>query len=249
LRFGWRASFVIIGLVGLIWLPFWWKIYRDRKPLQADPHPRPSWRALLRQRNVWAVVLPRILSDPVRYFCLFWVPDYLQRSRHLDLDKIAAYGWIPFLFADIGSLAEGAFSDWLVRRGVEPPRARVRVLTAVGFIAPVAAFTGMAQSITAALAVICLLLFLTQVWSANITTLASELLPPSEVGTAVSTMGTAGSLGGVLFSQIIGIMIPRFGYSSVFEAAACLFPVAVLILVSLIRLNDLSRRGRIEVPL
>ena len=82
-----------------------------------------SWRRLLRKRAVWGLVLPRFISDPVWYFYLFWLPDYFQRARHFNLADLAAYGWIPFVFADCGGVSGGALSDWLIRRGVRP-RAR-----------------------------------------------------------------------------------------------------------------------------
>jgi len=237
LWFGWRYAFVLIGVVALIWLPVWLRTYRDCKPSDATEKLRPTGLELLRRRQVWAVVLPRVTSDPIWYFCLFWIPDYLQRARHLNLFQIAAFGWIPFVFADIGNIAGGAASDWLVRRGVEPARARLWLLTAVGCISPVAALTGILTSLDAAIALVCLLLFLSQAWSANIATLASEILPMSEVATTVGMMGTAGGLGGILFAQAIGFLIPHYGYSIIFEIAACLLPVSVITLRSLLRLK------------
>ena len=84
-----------------------------------------GWLDLLRQRTVWGLVLPRLFSDPVWYFYLFWLPDYLQRERHLSLAQIGLYGWIPFLFADLGNVGGGMLSDVLVRRGTDPANAPV----------------------------------------------------------------------------------------------------------------------------
>ena len=120
LHLGWRWAFVLPGLAGLCWLPFWTKIYRDPAAHPASGRVRPPWRTLLQQREVWALVLPRMLSDPVWYFYLFWLPDYLHRVRHFSLADMAAYGWVPFVFAGLGGISGGALSDWLVRRGLPP---------------------------------------------------------------------------------------------------------------------------------
>jgi MFS transporter, ACS family, hexuronate transporter len=237
IHFGWRYAFVLPGLLGVIWLPFWIKTYRDaERPAQAA-RKGASWRSLLKQRNVWALVLPRFASDPVWFFYLFWLPDYLQRARHLSLHEIAAYGWVPFVFADLGNISGGALSDWMVRRGLAPARARVRVMVGIACMAPLGALVGIVHSVITAIMVTSLVVFLTQAWTTNIATLASELLPASETGTAVGMMGTAGSLGGVLFAQILGILIVRSGYPAAFLVAACLYPIAIALLTSLVRFN------------
>jgi MFS family permease len=87
LKFGWRSAFVVPGVPGLCWLPFWKRIYRDQARSEVLGTARPSWLALLKQREIWALVLPRLLSDPVWYFYLFWLPDYLQRVRGFSLGR------------------------------------------------------------------------------------------------------------------------------------------------------------------
>jgi len=235
LSFGWRFAFVIPGMLGLIWVPLWIKIYRNKTPADQRERTKTSLRALLKKRNVWALVLPRLASDPVWYFYLFWLPDYLQRARHLSLHEMAVYGWVPFLFANFGSIAGGAVSDWMVRRGVSPARARARVMITVGCIAPLGAFVGIVHSVVTVIVVTCLVVFLTQVWATNIATLTSELLPLSETGAVIGMMGTLGSLGGVLFAEVLGVLIVRSGYPAAFVVAACLYPVAVVVFTSLVR--------------
>lgn len=237
LKFGWRSAFVVPGVLGLCWLPFWTRIHGDQVRSVAMRGARPSWLALLKQREIWTLVLPRLLSDPVWYFYLFWLPDYLQRVRGFSLGDMAAYGWLPFLFAGLGCVTGGALSDWMVRRGVAPARARVRVLIVVGCIGPLGALVGLVSSVALAMALACVVVYLTQVWATNTATLAAEVLAPEEVGTAVGMMGTAGSLGGALFAQLLGVLIARAGYPAAFVAVALLYPLALTALVSLIRLD------------
>lgn len=248
LRFGWRCAFLIPGLIGMLWLPLWLWVYRapERHPAvrprdladwrsEHTAQPEQSWLQLARDRRVWALALPRLASDPAWYFYVFWLPDYLQRGRHLNLSEIAVYGWIPFLFADIGNVGGGALSDWLIRRGIAPARARVAVLIGVGCLTPLSALAGQVNSVVFAVSLICLATFLCQCWSTNIATLAADLLPASSTGTVVGMMGTAGSLGGVLFAQSLGLLIGRFGYPPAFLLAALLHPVAACMLVLLLR--------------
>jgi ACS family hexuronate transporter-like MFS transporter len=237
LRFGWRYAFAIPGALGLLWIPAWWWVYGSHPPptSTAVAGAAPSWRELLSRRTVWGLVIPRLLSDPVWYFYIFWLPDYLQRERHLSLAQIGLFGWIPFVFADLGSVGGGMLSDWLVRRGMAGPKARIRVLVGVGCLAPLGALAGIAPNAAAAIAVTCLIAFLTQCWAANTATLAADLVPNEATGSVFGMMGTAGSLAGAFFAQLLGYTIQAFGYKSAFVLAAVLHPCAAAVLFFTLR--------------
>src|SRR5258708_505880 len=102
LRFGWRAAFLIPGALGLIWVVVWLWIYPQSRRHAGRIIPEraattgPRWVDLLKDRNVLALVLARLLADPVWYFYLFWTPDYLKRVRGFSLADIGLYGWIPW---------------------------------------------------------------------------------------------------------------------------------------------------------
>ncbi len=248
LHLGWRLAFVVPGVLGLVWLPIWLKVYRhpaqhpavtptDRQllELEASNAPRPGWRAVLRKRAVWGLVASRLFSDPVWYLYLFWLPDYLQRTRHLSLKEIGLYAWIPFLFADFGNVFGGVVSDALIRRGWPAARARVAVLACIAFLAPLGAFVGFMESTAGAIAITCMITFLCQAWSTNIATLSADLTERSETGTVLGMMGSAGSAMGLVFAQILGFTISAFGYSSAFVMAACLHPLALTTLFLFLR--------------
>lgn len=244
LQFGWQAAFLVPGVIGLFWLPLWWRIYRpiavhpqvsDAERMALEPErdaaqSKPSYRALLGQRAVWGLLLARLLSDPVWYFYLFWLPDYLQRERGLSMAEIGMYGWVPFLFADLGSIGGGMISDALVRRGMDSRRARLVVLAMVGTVAPLGALAGVAPGVGMTIAITCLVAWLTQCWSTNTATLAADLVPGEATATVFGMMGTAGSLAGACFAQVLGQVIGHFGYPGAFALAACLHPLAAILL-------------------
>jgi MFS transporter, ACS family, hexuronate transporter len=239
LRYGWRMAFLLPGAIGLLWIPLWLFVYRpnrEKREEQTDAvAPSRSWRQLLGERRVWALVLPRLVSDPVWYLYLFWLPDYLQRVRSLSLKEIGLYGWIPFLFADLGAVGGGAMSDWLIRRGWQPRRARIALLVTVGCIAPLGALVGFLPTAATAIAMTCLIAFLTQCWATNTSALTADTFAPADTGTVAGMMGTAGSLGGVLFAQLLGVAIATFGYSSAFVLGAVMHPIAAAGLLLLYR--------------
>jgi hypothetical protein len=75
--------------------------------------------------NVW---LAKSVTDPVVYFVIFWLPEYLHRERNFDLSMIGKYAWVPFIFGDIGYVLGGWLSGFLIRRGWPLLKARRAVL-------------------------------------------------------------------------------------------------------------------------
>jgi ACS family hexuronate transporter-like MFS transporter len=245
LRFSWRFAFLLPGLLGLCLVPLWLKANGARAgtALVASPGShagggsagRIPWWELLRKRMVWGLVLPRFATDAVWYFYLFWLPDYLQRERHFNLHDLAAYGWIPMVFASGGCVTGGALSDWLIRRGIPPVRARMAMLITAACLMPLGALVGQVKSVTTAFSLICVAIFFSQYWPTNTGALTADLLPAASTGTVVGMMGTAGSLGGIVFAQVLGRVVGRFGYSTAFILAGALHPIAALTLTLLLR--------------
>jgi ACS family hexuronate transporter-like MFS transporter len=90
---GWRSTFVIAGVAGIVWVFFWLPLFRD-PPAQADDSPadeaKVSWGSLFRTRQAWAYMVCKILTDPVWWFYLIWLPDYFKKEQHLDLKHLGA---------------------------------------------------------------------------------------------------------------------------------------------------------------
>jgi ACS family hexuronate transporter-like MFS transporter len=108
----WRVAFVMTGLIGFVWVVIF-RIFMRRHPEFADSdtgggrsHRKP-WLSLLSYRQAWAVFFCRFFADPVWYFYLFWIPEFLNKERGLDLAAIGAVAWIPYLFADISNFVSG----------------------------------------------------------------------------------------------------------------------------------------------
>ncbi|MCL4797279.1 MAG: MFS transporter [Bryobacteraceae bacterium] len=147
---GWRAAFLITGLLGFVWLIGWLAIYQrpgehpwlseaDRAKVleETGAHAGPARKRgyleaikpLLGVRQLWGLMGARMLATPVWWFYVFWLPDYLSKERGFTLKEIGMFGWIPFLTVDIGKLVGGAASDRLRARG-RSARCRARALRA-----------------------------------------------------------------------------------------------------------------------
>lgn len=255
LLWGWRAAFIIPGALGLVWLVVWLWIYRLPEHLpgisqeelawirngnsqgvaSASASGPQRWGDLLKDRNVLALVLCRLVSDPVWYFYLFWIPEYLTRERGFSLAEIGLYAWIPFVAGAVGGMVGGRASDRLVHAGVRPARARTRVLYISAAIAPLGMLTGKVHTAAMAIALIAVMAFVVYSWFINTAALIPDLFSEKVVGSVLGLMGTAGSAGAVVFTTLVGFLLTRYSYTAVFLLAGSMHLLASLILWSLLR--------------
>ena len=254
LRFGWRVAFVISGLLGFVWLFVWLRVYYplDRHPrvtpeeiayiragqdvsVPSTQSPRRRWAGLLRDPNLWAIVLGRALTDPIWWFYVFWLPQYLSDARGFSLHRIALFAWMPFVAADVGNFTGGLISGYLIRRGVSVVRARVWVcvFSSVPILAGIPA--ARVHSVYAALALVCFALWGYASWSTMGLTLPSDLFPQDVVATVTGVSGLAAGLVGAGFTFAVGILVDRFSYGPAFVAAGLLPLLATACLVLLLR--------------
>lgn len=242
---GWRAAFILPGAIGLVWTIAWWRIYRSPSPDYMPPAPdetkaAASWWCLLRERNLWAVVLARLLTDQAWYFCLFWVPGYLQENMGLTLVQAGLIGWVPFLCADISGVVSGLTSDRLVRRGLRPWRARRGVIVAASFAAPAVVLIPWAPNNAVALGAFCVLASVCQIWLFNLTTLVADTFPRTSVASVLGISGSFGAFGGILSSKLIGVCVGTLGYGPVFIALGAMHLIGAAILCALLRDGERS---------
>jgi len=262
LAFGWRSAFVASGLLGFAWLLVWLRVYHrvdrhpraDREeislirrgqdaPVTSAKHGIRRWLSLLGDRNVWGVVLGRALTDPIWWFYVFWLPQYLSDARGFTLQKIALFAWTPFLAADIGNFTGGLVSGYLVRRGIPVIRARtwVCVLSCLPILAGIPAAS--VHNVYVALALICLALWGYASWSTMGLTLPSDLFPQDVVATVTGLSGLVAGLAGTGFTIAVGIIVDRLSYRPAFLAAGLLPVLATVLLLLLIRQSGKDARA------
>jgi ACS family hexuronate transporter-like MFS transporter len=241
LAVGWRYAFVLSGLLGFLWLAAWLAVYQ---PL--SKHPRVSreevalinagrdaaldsgtrgvrrWLGLLRNRNVWGIVIGRSLTDPIWWFYVFWLPQYLSDARGFSLKQIAAFAWIPFAAADIGNFTGGIISGLFIRRGMAVSRARkwVCAVSCLPILAGIPA--ARVNNPYLALGLICFALWGYASWSTMGLTFPSDLFPNDVVASVTGLSGLAAGLAGAAFTYIVGFLIDRFSYRPAFVAAGIL---------------------------
>ncbi|MEN6385039.1 MAG: MFS transporter [Phycisphaerales bacterium] len=174
---GWRAAFISTGLVGFIWVIIWLILYHNPRKhphlseeelqiIESDLEskaPEESQKRFLKyffkRKDMWGLIAARFVSDPVWWFYIFWLPDYLKNVRGFNIKEIAVYAWMPFLAADLGSLWGGMLSTFFVKKGFHVLTARKFALSISALCMPVALIAVRSQSAAVALVCICIAMF------------------------------------------------------------------------------------------
>jgi len=246
LNLSWRAAFVVPAVMGFVLALLWRALYRDPPPATAaetslnvagDPSAEKkfTWLQLWRTRSLWGILLSRFLSDPVWYFCLFWLPGYLQEKSGLTLAQVGMFGWLPFLAADIGGVGSSILSDRLVKKGVAPLRARKLVLAGAAVFAPLCALTPHLPHPFATLAIFGVVGAVCLTWLFNLGVVVAESFPAANVGSVWGIAGACGAIGAMCFNTYVGEAMATFGSATIFIALAVLHPLAAVVLCLMAR--------------
>jgi len=245
--YGWRATFLVTGMLGFIWLALWIVLFRtpERHPWITDrerahildgatgaasgPSARPGWRQLLTHRQTWAIVMGRFILDPIWWLYIFWLPSYLQEARGFSLAQVGQSAWVPFLAAGVGALSGGYASGALISRGWTVNRARKTVMSVGALLTSAGILAMRAGDPYVALAWMAVVLFGFQVWINNLQTLPSDFFPSAAVGSVFGLGGAAAALASIIFTWGTGQVVDVFGYTPVFFVAGLLGPLGLVV--------------------
>jgi ACS family hexuronate transporter-like MFS transporter len=245
LAFGWQMAFVVTGVAGLVWLPIWLMLYRRPREAKglgaaelahieqdpADPVVKIAWTKLLTKRETWAYALGKFLIDPIWWMFLFWLPDFLGKTYHLDLKTFGPPLIAIYLMSDVGSVAGGWMSSTLMKLGWSVNASRKTTMLICALLAVPVIFAAKADSVWLAVLIIGVATAAHQGFSANLYTLPSDLFPRSAVGSVVGIGGMVGALGGMAFSKYIGQVLETLGaYGPIFIVAGSAYLVALLVI-------------------
>lgn len=252
-NWGWRASFIVTGAVGLGAM-FWWlhdyakpgehprlspgELAHIRQDGEAETEGAVQWRHLFAYRATWAVAIPKFLTDAIWWFYLTWLPTFFNSnpafSTKLDLRNVGIPFLIIYLFSDLGSVAFGWLASRLIGRGWSVNRARkVTMLICALCVVPII-IAPLTSSLPLAVGLIALATAAHQGWSANLLTAISDQFPQRAVGSVAGIAGVMGGIGGAIFAAQVGYIINTAGYLPLFAIAASAYLLGLLIMQLLV---------------
>lgn len=223
---GWQWAFILTGLIGFVWLILWQKHYtspenstklskeeleyilqdKDDEAVESKvKEANVPWIKLLGFRQTWAFAIGKFLTDPVWWFYLFWLPDFLQSEYKLTLPQIAIPVAVVYIISTIGSIGGGYLPMAFINRNMPAFKARKTAMLIFAFCVLPVLFSQQAGKINMWLAVLVIGFAAAahQAWSANIFTTVSDMFPKKATGSVVGIGGMAGGLGGILLTWAV----------------------------------------------
>ena len=236
----WQASFVALGVLGLVWIVIWYFTYGEKPAANFDdedgetrakPQKKASWFELMTHGSSWAYIVGMAMSGPIWWFYLFWTPSFMEKNFKAGLADVAAPLALIYAIACVGSVAGGWISSALIKRGNSVNFSRkIALLICACCVCPVA-FAQSAQNMWIAACLIGLAGAAHQGFSANLYAMAGDVAPKNLVA-SLTGCGTAFSSAAsfVLSLTIAHIVSITGSYEILFYGASVSYLLAVLII-------------------
>jgi ACS family hexuronate transporter-like MFS transporter len=222
---GWQWAFIITGIFGFIWLILWFIYYeipqkqkRLSKPEYEYIHsdldekgdteltgPNLSWTQLMGYRQTWAFAFGKFLTDPIWWFYLFWLPDFLESQYGLKGTAVALPVAVVYTLSTVGSIGGGWLPLNFIKNGWPVFKARKTSMLIYALLVIPVVFAQLLGGINMWLAVLIIGLAAAahQAWSANIFTTVSDMFPKKATASVTGIGGMFGAAGGILLTALV----------------------------------------------
>lgn len=233
---GWEMAFILIGLLGFIWMGIWIFVYDKPEnnnrmnpaeleyinqdditettslPNNDEPNVtgnKVTIRQAFKHKQTWSFTIGKFLTDGVWWFLLFWIPAYLSSVYGLDSTQSAPHVFLVYGISMISIFVAGYFPAYFMeKKKMDPYQARMRAMLIFACFPILILFAQPLGKISVWMPVIIIGIAAAahQSWSANIFTTVSDMFPKYAVGTITGIGGMAGGLGSYLINQSSGFL-------------------------------------------
>ncbi|UQY43197.1 MFS transporter [Erwinia sp. PK3-005] len=261
LTLGWQGAFLFSGALGLAWVVLWWRFYhapqqhpnlsqQELDLIREDKEPDlpklpffTSLGRLCRDKKFYGIAIPAFLAEPAWAVFSFWVPLYLASERGMDLKQIALFAWLPFLAADIGSVASGYLTH-LYRKWFGFRRINSVIASSVtgAFMMLSLTLVAVTKDPFLAIALISVGGFGHQVISCMLSALVVESFDKNQMATVNGMRGSCAWIASFLFSLLIGAVSDTVGFGPLFVAMGFFDLIGALFLIALLAERGAKKR-------
>jgi ACS family hexuronate transporter-like MFS transporter len=220
--YGWQTTFIVIGVLGYLWLiAFWFTYYTPKQSLSVAKPKRIPAGKLIKNRFVLSLTLSKIFMDPVWYFITFWIGRYLVDVHGWGLAKIGIYAMIPFIAADAGNILGGLFTQLIIKKGMPVHKARKLSVTIFGLLTAASLILGplIIHTPTVALIVLAIAGFGYASYTANTMAFPADVVPQNAIASVWGLASVGAGLGGAVFQSVSGVTVKNLSESYNYSVA------------------------------
>jgi MFS transporter, ACS family, hexuronate transporter len=265
---GWQEAFIITGAIGLIWLVFWQIMYDSPEKKLAKGQLKQAeydhimsdkeetvaadgselkkigWFKLLTYRQTWAFFLGKLLTDPIWWFFLFWLPAFLKEEYGLTGTQVSFPIALVYTMTTVGSIFGGWLPKRFMEKGMDANKARKTAMFIYALF-PLSVLSAQYMggfSMWFAVIIIGIAASAHQAWSANIFTTVSDMFPKRAIASVTGIGGMAGAVGGILIAKAAGLLFDHYkalgdikiGYGIMFMICATAYIIAWFVMHALV---------------
>ena len=251
--FGWQGAFMFSGVLAMLWVVLWWLFYHnpDQHPnlskseleyIKQDNEPAPvklpffqALATVSKNKRFYGIAIPAFMAEPAWAVLSFWVPLYLANERGMDLKQIAMFAWLPFLAADLGSVASGYLTRIYAKIfGTSRVNSIVASSVTGAFLMISLALVAITKDPYITIALISVGGFGHQVISCMLSALVVESFDKGQMATVNGMRGSFAWIASFLFSLLIGVTADKIGYNPLFIAMGFFDLIGAVFLIAFI---------------
>ena len=257
--YGWRGAFVVLGALGFVWLIcnlVWFdrpekvkwlsdderrKILTERSAGSPDEIGTPGSAGvvleLLRSPSMWGAMIAQAAGIYALYLLLFWLPSYLQETKHLTIMKTGLYTAVPWAIAVPVSIVIGIVSDRVLASHTLLAGGRRGMVIVCMLLAAVMVFVPFTDNTSLILALFALSLSgINAAISLNVTLVTDLVHRVRDVGKAISLTILAGNVCGLLAPIVTGYVV-----AGLHSYDWALWIAGILLVIGAIALGTMTR--------
>lgn len=251
--FGWQGAFIFTGGLALAWVALWALFYhnpqqhpnldpKELEYIQQDNEPAAvkmgfftSLKSVSKNKRFYGIAIPAFMAEPAWGVLSFWVPLYLANDLGMDLKQIAMFAWMPFLAADLGSVASGYLTRLFVRvTGCSQVNSVVASSVTGAFLMLSLAMVAFTKDPYVAIALISVGGFGHQIISCMLSALVVEKFDKGQMATVNGMRGSFAWISSFMFSLIIGLTADKIGFNPLFIAMGFFDLIGAIFLIAFI---------------
>ena len=228
---GWEMAFIVIGVLGFIWMGFWIFMYtapakskhvnkaeleyieQDNYEEEGNAVPQTeekkmSFLQCFSYKQTWAFAIGKFMTDGVWWFFLFWTPSYLNTQLGVKTSEGLGIALIFTLYAiTMLSIYGGKLPTIIIKKtGLNPYAARMRAMLIFAFFPLLVLLAQPLGTISPWFPVILIGIggAAHQSWSANIFSTVGDMFPKTAIATVTGIGGMAGGIGCMVLQYVAG---------------------------------------------
>ncbi len=235
--YGWEMAFIIIGIIGFLWMGFWNFMYQKpevhpsvnkneleyiQQDITADRNAaipiienqkKVSFASCFKYKQTWAFAFGKFMTDGVWWFYLFWTPAYLKDIYKMNSTQSALPLFVLYMITLLAIIGGWLPTFFVEKKGMNPYEGRMKAMLIFAFVPLLALLAQPLGHISSWIPVVIIGIAgaAHQSWSANIFSTVGDMFPKKAIATITGIGGMAGGVGSFIINKGSGVLFEHAG--------------------------------------